>query len=80
MTTKILTLKNRSAGEIITQLKPITGRQSHLSSIPSINSILLVDKKSNVDRIEKLVQTLDQTNSAEIEIIKLKNLSAIEAG
>jgi len=79
MTTKILTLKNRSAGEIITQLKPITGRQSHLSSIPSINSILLVDKKSNVDRIEKLVQTLDQTNSAEIEIIKLKNLSAIEA-
>ena len=49
MTTKVITLKNRSAGEILNQLKPLTGRQSHLSSIPSINSILLVDKKSNIE-------------------------------
>lgn len=79
MTTKVITLKNRSAGEILNQLKPLTGRQSHLSSIPSINSILLVDKKSNIERIEKLVKTIDKTNSAEIKIIKLENLSSIEA-
>jgi len=77
--TKILTLKNRSAGEILSQIKPITGRQSHLSSIPSINSILLVDKKSNIDRIEKLLKTIDQNNSAAIKIIKLNNLSSVEA-
>ncbi len=46
--TAVIPLVNRSAGEILTQIKPITGRQSHLSSIPSINSILLVDKKSNI--------------------------------
>lgn len=79
MTTKVITLKNRSASEILTQIKPITGRQSHLSSIPSINSILLVDKRSNIERIERLVQTLDKVNSAEITIIKLENLSSIEA-
>ena len=45
----------------------------------SINSILLVDKKSNIERIEKLVKTIDKTNSAEIKIIKLENLSSIEA-
>ena len=77
--TKILTLKNRSAGEILSQIKPITGRQSHLSSIPSINSILLVDKKSNINRIEKLLETIDQDNSAAIKIIKLNNLSSVEA-
>ena len=49
--TKIILLQNRSAGEILPMIKPITGRQSHLSSIPSINSILLVDRKSNVNRI-----------------------------
>ncbi len=79
MTTKVITLKNRSAGETLNQIKPLTGRQSHLSSIPSINSILLVDKKSNIERIEKLIKTLDKTNSAEIKIIKLENLSSIEA-
>jgi general secretion pathway protein D len=77
--TKIFTLKNRSAGEILTQIKPITGRQSHLSSIPSINSILLVDKKSNIKRIGNLLNTLDQNDSAAIKIIKLNNLSSVEA-
>lgn len=77
--TKIFTLKNRAAGEILTQIKPITGRQSHLSSIPSINSILLVDIKSNIDRIGKLLNQIDQNDSAAIKIIKLNNLSSVEA-
>ena len=77
--TKIFTLKNRSAGELLAQIKPITGRQSHLSSIPSINSILLVDKKSNIERIAALLKRIDQNDSAAIKIIKLNNLSSVEA-
>ena len=77
--TKIFTLKNRAAGEILSQIKPITGRQSHLSSIPSINSILLVDKKSNIERIGQLLKKIDQNDSAAIKIIKLNNLSSVEA-
>ena len=77
--TKIFTLKNRAAGEILSQIKPITGRQSHLSSIPSINSILIVDKKSNIERIGQLLNKIDQNDSAAIKIIKLNNLSSVEA-
>ncbi|MGB1947479.1 MAG: type II secretion system secretin GspD [Gammaproteobacteria bacterium] len=77
--TKIIPLVNRSAGGILPMLKPITGRQSYLSSIPSVNSILIVDKLSNVERIEALIDQLDKDNSAGISIIKLKNLSSIEA-
>ena len=77
--TKIIPLINRSAGGILPMLKPITGRQSYLSSIPSVNSILIVDKLSNVERIETLIDQLDKDNSAGISIIKLKNLSSIEA-
>jgi general secretion pathway protein D len=77
--TKIFTLKNRAAGEILSQIKPITGRQSHLSSIPSINSILLVDKRSNIERIGQLLKKIDQNDSAAIKIIKLNNLSSVEA-
>ncbi len=77
--TKIIPLVNRSAGGILPMLKPITGRQSYLSSIPSVNSILIVDKLSNVERIETLIDQLDKDNSAGISIIKLENLSSIEA-
>jgi general secretion pathway protein D len=60
-------------------IKPITGRQSHLSSIPSVNSILLVDRVSNVERISNLIKDLDKNNTAKISILKLDNLSSIEA-
>ena len=39
----------------------------------------MVDKKSNIDRIEKLLITLDMNDSAAINIIKLNNLSSVEA-
>lgn len=77
--TSVIPLVNRSAAEILPMIKPITGRQSHLSSILSINSILIVDRLSNVKRIRDLLEDLDKDNSAKITIIKLENLSSIEA-
>ena len=77
--TLVIPLTNRSTEEVLPMIKPITGRQSHLSSIPSINSILIVDRFSNVERINDLIKDLDKNNTAKISIIKLNNLSSIEA-
>jgi len=77
--TSVIPLENRSIEEVLPMIKPITGRQAHLSSISSINSILIVDRVSNVERIAKLIRDLDKNNSAIISIIKLTNLSSIEA-
>ena len=77
--TAVIPLINRSSEEILPMIKPITGRQSHLSNIPSINSILLVDRASNVNRIRNLLNDLDKNNTAKISILKLNNLSSIEA-
>ena len=77
--TLVIPLVNRSTEEVLPMIKPITGRQSHLSSIPSINSILIVDRFSNVQRINDLIKDLDKNNAAKISIIKLNNLSSIEA-
>ena len=77
--TLIIPLKNRATDEILPMIKPITGRQSHLSNIASINSILLVDRSSNVKRIKDLLNDLDKNNTAKISILSLDNLSSIEA-
>jgi general secretion pathway protein D len=77
--TSVIPLINRSAEEVLPMIKPITGRQSYLSSISSINSILIVDRVSNVERINKLISDLDKNNTAKISITKLTNLSSIEA-
>ena len=77
--TKIIELKNRSSVELLPLIKPIAGRQANVSSIASINSLLVVDRKSNVERITEVVQSLDEDNTASVTIVDLKNLSSVEA-
>ena len=77
--TKIIELKNRSSVELLPLIKPIAGRQANVSSIASINSLLVVDRKSNVERITEVVQSLDEDNTASVTIVDLENLSSVEA-
>ena len=77
--TRVIELKNRSSVELLPLIKPIAGRQANVSSIASINSLLVVDRKSNVERITEVVQSLDEDNTASVTIIDLKNLSSVEA-
>tara|TARA_B100001173_G_scaffold53575_1_gene44294 strand:- start:831 stop:2678 length:1848 start_codon:yes stop_codon:yes gene_type:complete len=77
--TRVIQLKNRSSVEILPLIKPIAGRQANVSSIASINSLLVVDRKSNVKRITEVVQSLDENNTASVTIVDLKNLSSVEA-
>jgi len=77
--TRVIELKNRSSVELLPLIKPIAGRQANVSSIASINSLLVVDRKSNVERITEVVQSLDEDNTASVTIVNLKNLSSVEA-
>ena len=77
--TRVIELKNRSSVELLPLIKPIAGRQANVSSIASINSLLIVDRKSNVERITEVVQSLDEDNTASVTIVDLENLSSVEA-
>ena len=77
--TRVIELKNRSSVELLPLIKPIAGRQANVSSIASINSLLIVDRKSNVERIAEVVESLDEDNTASVTIVDLKNLSSVEA-
>ena len=77
--TRVIELKNRSSVELLPLIKPIAGRQANVSSIASINSLLIVDRKSNVERITEVVKSLDEDNTASVTIVDLKNLSSVEA-
>ena len=77
--TRVIELKNRSSVELLPLIKPIAGRQANVSSIASINSLLIVDRKSNVERITEVAKSLDEDNTASVTIVDLKNLSSVEA-
>jgi type II secretory pathway component GspD/PulD (secretin) len=57
--TKTLTVKNVPAAQLVPILRPLLPQQGHLVAFPCTNMLMIVDTFGNVQRIEKLMQTLD---------------------
>jgi general secretion pathway protein D len=57
--TKTLTVKNVPAAQLVPILRPLLPQVGHLVAFPCTNMLMIVDTFGNVQRIEKLVQSLD---------------------
>ena len=57
--TKTLTVKNIPAAQLVPILRPLLPMAGHLVAFPCTNMLMIVDTFGNVQRIQKLVETLD---------------------
>ena len=56
---KNILVKNVPAAQLVPILRPLLPQAGHLVAFPCTNMLMIVDTFGNVQRIEKLVQTLD---------------------
>ncbi len=71
--TRVITLDNLSAMEMIPILRPIGASYGHMSGIPSANAILMVDHASNIARLEQVLNSLDVETETEVRMIGLEH-------
>src|SRR5882757_10758253 len=76
--TQIITMKNISAAQLVPMLRPLIPQQGHLAAYPSGNMLIISDRASNVSRIMKIIERMDQSGDEPIEVIPLHNASATE--
>ena len=76
--TQIITMKNVSAAQLVPLLRPLIPQQGHLAAYPSGNMLIISDRASNVSRIMKIIQRMDESGDEPVEVIQLKNASATE--
>ena len=74
--TQIITMKNISAAQLVPLLRPLIPQQGHLAAYPSGNMLIISDRASNVARIMKIVERMDESGDEPIEVIPLHNASA----
>lgn len=55
----VMQLKNVPAAETVPIVRPLLPQAGHLSANPTSNSILIVDRYANVQRVTKILQQLD---------------------
>ena len=78
MVTQIITMKNISAAQLVPLLRPLIPQQGHLAAYPSGNMLIISDRASNVSRIMKIIERMDESGDEPIEVIPLHNASATE--
>lgn len=76
--TQVVQLANVGAAQLVPILRPLIPQYGHLAAHPGSNTLIIVDRGSNVDRMLNIIGRMDQSTDEEIEVIRLENASAGE--
>src|SRR5450755_2328639 len=76
--TQIVTLKNVSAAALVPMLRPLIPTYGHLAAYPGGNMLIISDRASNVSRLVRIIQRMDESGDEPIEVIALHNASAAD--
>ena len=74
--TRIIKLKNLSAADIAATLRPFISNEGDIVAYPSSNTLLIVDRRSNLNRVLTIINNMDVDTS--IEFVKIKHMDASE--
>jgi len=74
--TQIITVKNISATQLVPLLRPLIPQQGHLAAYPAGNMLIISDRASNVSRIMKIIERMDESGDEPIDVVQLRNASA----
>lgn len=76
--TRVLTIDHINAAQLVPILRPLVAQQGHLAAYPTTNVLIISDRASNIQRIDRIIAQMDKKVDSGIEIIKLKNAFAAE--
>jgi general secretion pathway protein D len=76
--TQIVTLKNVSAAQLVPMLRPLIPTYGHLAAYPGGNMLIISDRASNVNRVVRIIQRMDESGDEPIEVIPLHNAGSAD--
>jgi general secretion pathway protein D len=76
--TQVFTLKYESAAQLLPILRPLIAPNNTITAYPGNNTLVITDYASNLQRIDKIIDSIDQPNGNDPILIPLRNASALE--
>ena len=74
--TRVLPIANVDAQSLVPILRPMMSPGAHLAAHAPTNVLILSDRGSNVARVARVIQRIDQRNNQPVEVIPLEHASA----
>ena len=74
--TQIFTLNYENANNLVAVLRPLISPNNTINVNPGNNSLVVTDYADNLQRIAKIIATMDVATSGDVEVINLKHAVA----
>ncbi|MBI4228692.1 MAG: type II secretion system secretin GspD, partial [Deltaproteobacteria bacterium] len=74
--TRIVPLENIQASDVANILKPLISREGDIAVYPDLNSLIIVETRSNINRLLDIIANLDLKK--EIEFVQIVNTDAAD--
>lgn len=72
LVTRVITLDNTSAVELVPVLRPMMPQFAHLAAVQGANALVVSDRANNIDVLASIIRQLDVTDGDEVEVVPLK--------
>ena len=76
--TQIFRLEHESANNLLTVLRPLISPNNTINVSPNSNALVITDYGDNLQRLARIISTLDVANASDVEVITLKSAIAID--
>jgi len=76
--TQVYVLKYENASQLVNVVKPLLSPNSVINAYPSSNALIVTDYADNLNKIVKLIDSIDKPSQAENVLVRLKFASAVE--
>jgi general secretion pathway protein D len=78
LVTRVVPVENVPAAQLVPILRPLVPQTGHLAAYPGSNVLIISDSAANVTRLVHIIERIDVTGEAEVELIPLQHASAQE--
>jgi general secretion pathway protein D len=76
--TQVFTLEHESAAQLVPILRPLISRNNAIAAYSGSNTLVITDYAGNLQRLGRIIQSIDQPNSTEPVVIPLTHASALD--
>lgn len=78
LVTQVIAVKNVNAAQLVPILRPLQPQSAHLAAYPNGNILIISDRASNVSRLSRIIDRIDQVGDNDVDIIRLEHAAANE--
>lgn len=78
--TEVIRLRFESAVQMVQTLRPLITPNNVINAFPATNTIVITDFASNLERIRRVIATVDQPQPAQLVTLPLRYAAAVDVG